>query len=202
MELGMLFPRIRKQPLSALSLGSSSIRDHKAEKTVFFFNEVWWNLILWPRDLRLCMTGIKPEIAASVWVFEPDSLKSAFRLAGYKEEELASWRSTIGRYPRPSGTGSSSGTGSKGGGGVAGATAGAGGPTAAPAPVAAARGGMRPPPKGFVRLSPAEIERKRREGKCFNCDERFTIGHKCACPDLMMLVGRWEDEAAGRVRIF
>ncbi|CAL1405562.1 unnamed protein product [Linum trigynum] len=114
----------------------------------------------------------------------------------YKEEELASWRSTIGRYPRPSVAGSSSG----GGGGVAGATAGARRPTAAPAPVVAARGGMRPPPKGFVRLSPAEIEQKRREGKCFNCDERFAIGHKCARPDLMMLVGRWEDEAADEAR--
>ncbi|CAL1353244.1 unnamed protein product [Linum trigynum] len=76
------------------------------------------------------MAGLKPEIAASVRVFEPNSLKSAFHLAGYKEEELASWRSTIGRYPHPSGTGSSNGTGSEGG-GVAGATAGAGGPTAA-----------------------------------------------------------------------
>ncbi|CAL1359732.1 unnamed protein product [Linum trigynum] len=41
----------------------------------------------------------------------------------------------------------------------------------------------------------SEIEQKRREGKCFNCDGRFTIGHQCPKPDLMMLVGRWEDEA-------
>ncbi|CAL1402311.1 unnamed protein product [Linum trigynum] len=147
----------------------------------------------------LCMAGLKPEIAAAVRVFEPDSLKSAFRLAGYKEEELASWRSTIGRYLRASGAESSSGV-SGGGGGVAGATAGAGGATVAQAPMAAVKGGAWPPPKGFVRLSPAEIEQKRREGKCFNCDERFTIGHKCARPDLMMLVGRWEDEAEDDAR--
>ncbi|CAL1407570.1 unnamed protein product [Linum trigynum] len=156
-----------------------------------------------PEDtlVGMCMTGLKPEIAAAIRAFEPDSLKSAFRLARYKEEELASWRSTIGHYPRTSGAGSSGGAGSGGGGGdVAGATAGAGGSAAAPAPVATAKGGMRPPPKGFVRLSPVEIEQKRREGKCFNCGERFTIGHKCARPDLMMLVGRWEDEAEDEAR--
>ncbi|CAI0560941.1 unnamed protein product [Linum tenue] len=117
----------------------------------------------------------------------------------YKEEELASWRSTIGRYPRANGARSNS-RGGSGGGGAAGATAGAGGATVAQAPVTAAKGGPRPPPKGFVRLSPAEIEQKRWEGKCFNCDERFTIGHKCARLDLMMLVGRWEDEAEDEAR--
>ncbi|CAL1383729.1 unnamed protein product [Linum trigynum] len=146
------------------------------------------------------MAGLKPVIDAAVRVFEPDSLKSAFRLAGYKKEELASWWSTIGRYPRTSGAGSSGGAGSGRGRGVAGATAGAGGSAAAAAPVAAVKGGMRPPPKGFVRLSPAESEQKRREGKCFNCDERLTISHKCARPDLMMLVGRWKDEAEDEAR--
>ncbi|CAL1402989.1 unnamed protein product [Linum trigynum] len=75
-----------------------------------------------PEDtlIGLCMAGLKPEIAAAVRVFEPDSLKSAFRLASYKEEELASWRNTVGRYQRPSGASSSSGAG--GGGAGTGAT--------------------------------------------------------------------------------
>ncbi|CAL1354673.1 unnamed protein product [Linum trigynum] len=68
-----------------------------------------------------------------------------------------------------------------------------GGATTGP-PTASIRAGPRAPPKGFTRMSPAEIEHKRREGKCFNCDERFTFGHKCGKPDLMFLVGRWEDE--------
>ncbi|CAL1377038.1 unnamed protein product [Linum trigynum] len=46
----------------------------------------------------LCLAGLKPEIAAAVRVFESDSVRTAFCLAGHKEEELASWRSTIGRY--------------------------------------------------------------------------------------------------------
>ncbi|CAL1401337.1 unnamed protein product [Linum trigynum] len=136
------------------------------------------------------MAGPKPEIAAAVKVFEPDSLRSAFRLAGYKEEELASWRSTIGRFPK---AGGSEGGGIGSGGSGANAPIGPGPSTAGA--VTSTRQAPRPPPKGFVRLPPQEIEQKRREGKCFNCDERFTVGHKCAKPDLMMLVGRWEDEA-------
>ncbi|CAL1381040.1 unnamed protein product [Linum trigynum] len=50
--------------------------------------------------------------------------------------------------------------------------------------------GPRAPPKGFVRLSSAKIEQKRREVKCFNSNERFAIGHHCAKLELMMLVGR------------
>ncbi|CAL1407915.1 unnamed protein product [Linum trigynum] len=54
----------------------------------------------------LSMAGLRPEIAAVVQVFEPDSLRTAFRLAGNKEEELASWRGVRGRYQKPSGGGS------------------------------------------------------------------------------------------------
>ncbi|CAL1395334.1 unnamed protein product [Linum trigynum] len=137
----------------------------------------------------LCMAGLKPEIAAAVRVF----LKAAFRLAGHKEEELASWRSVIGRFPKSRGGGGSSGSSGGAGGATGGGTTGANLGNGGSAPVA--RMGPRAIPKGFVRLSPAEIEQKRREGKCFNCDGRFTIGHQCPKPDLMMLVGRWEDEA-------
>ncbi|CAL1402999.1 unnamed protein product [Linum trigynum] len=143
----------------------------------------------------LCMAGLKPEIAAAVKVFEPDSLRSAFRLAGYKEEKLTSWRSTIGRFPKASGSGGG-GVGSGGGGGGGGRVRPlAPGCRQLAQPSRVGKQAPRPPPKGFVRLSPQEIEQKRREGKCFNCDERFTVGHKCTKPELMMLVGRWEDEA-------
>ncbi|CAL1395667.1 unnamed protein product [Linum trigynum] len=37
----------------------------------------------------LCLAGFKPEIAAAIRVFEPDSFKTAFHLAGHKKEELA-----------------------------------------------------------------------------------------------------------------
>ncbi|CAL1395504.1 unnamed protein product [Linum trigynum] len=136
------------------------------------------------------MASLKPEIAAAVKVFEPNSLRPAFLPARYKEEELASWRSTIGRFPRAGGIG---GGGIRSGGRGANAPIGTGPSTGGA--VTSTRQAPRPLPKGFVRLSPQEIEQKRREGKCFNYDKRFTVGHKCAKPDLMMLVGRWEDEA-------
>ncbi|CAL1377552.1 unnamed protein product [Linum trigynum] len=137
------------------------------------------------------MYGLRPEIAAVVCVLEPDSLQTTFRLASSKEEELASWRSTIGRYQKPVGGCSGGGPSSGSGGALTGANTGAiTGSTSA-----VVRFGPRAPPKGFTKLSRAEIEQKRREGKCFNCDERFTVGHKCGRLDLMFLAGRWEDEA-------
>ncbi|CAL1413537.1 unnamed protein product [Linum trigynum] len=145
----------------------------------------------------LCMVGLRPEIAAVVRVFEPDSLRAVFRLAGNKEEELASWRGVIGRYQKPSGGGSGSGPSSSPGVPALGPSTG-GGVTTGPT-TTTIRAGPRAPPKGFTRLSPAEIEQKRREGKCFSCDERFTFGHKCGKPKLMFLVGRWEDEAEDEV---
>ncbi|CAL1356194.1 unnamed protein product [Linum trigynum] len=45
------------------------------------------------------------SVAAAVKVFELDSLRTAFRLAGHKEEELASWRNTIGLFLRSGGSG-------------------------------------------------------------------------------------------------
>ncbi|CAL1376460.1 unnamed protein product [Linum trigynum] len=87
----------------------------------------------------------------------------------------------------------SSGAGGSGGGSAAGNVSGANTGSGNAPPVA--RVGPQAIPKGFVQLTPAEVEQKRREGKCFNCDGRFTIGHQCPKPELMMLVGRWEDEA-------
>ncbi|CAL1361312.1 unnamed protein product [Linum trigynum] len=100
------------------------------------------------------MAGLKPEIVAAVRVFESDSLKSAFHLAGHKEEELASWRSTMGRYQRPSGGGSGSGTGEGGGGSTVGAGVSVIAATTAGVTLVA-KGESRQPPKGFFRLSPA-----------------------------------------------
>ncbi|CAL1377169.1 unnamed protein product [Linum trigynum] len=51
----------------------------------------------------------------------------------------------------------------------------------------------RLPPKGFVKLTSAEMEQKRSDGLCFNYDERYTVGHHCALGHLMLLVGKWED---------
>ncbi|CAL1413549.1 unnamed protein product [Linum trigynum] len=51
----------------------------------------------------LCMAGLRPELATAVKVFKPNSLRVAFRIAGRKEEELASWRTSAGRIQKASG---------------------------------------------------------------------------------------------------
>ena len=37
------------------------------------------------------------------------------------------------------------------------------------------------------RLSPAEIEERRRNGQCFNCDEKYVRGHNRVCARLFTM---------------
>lgn len=45
------------------------------------------------------------------------------------------------------------------------------------------------PTSPFKRLSWEEMQRKRAQGLCFHCNERFTAGHKCQKPQLLLLEG-------------
>ncbi|XP_021595172.1 uncharacterized protein LOC110602054 [Manihot esculenta] len=44
------------------------------------------------------------------------------------------------------------------------------------------------------RLSWEEMQKRRAAGLCFNCDAKFTPGHRCAKPQLLLLDGGTEDE--------
>ena len=44
------------------------------------------------------------------------------------------------------------------------------------------------------RLSWEEMQKRRTQGLCFNCDEKFTPGHKCKGPQLLVLDGVQEDQ--------
>ena len=44
----------------------------------------------------------------------------------------------------------------------------------------------------FKCLSPAELPLRREKGLCFNCDEKFSRGHKCT-PSLFLFVTDDED---------
>ncbi|WVZ63184.1 hypothetical protein U9M48_012838 [Paspalum notatum var. saurae] len=46
-------------------------------------------------------------------------------------------------------------------------------------PAASASATQRTPPATFRRLSATEMEERRRQGLCFNCDEPFVRGHRC-----------------------
>ncbi|RVW14863.1 Transposon Tf2-11 polyprotein [Vitis vinifera] len=53
-------------------------------------------------------------------------------------------------------------------------------------------GGLKPEGSTQVaikRLSWDEMQKRRAQGLCFNCNERFTPGHKCQAPQLMLLEG-------------
>lgn len=45
------------------------------------------------------------------------------------------------------------------------------------------------------RLTWDEMQKKRAQGLCFNCEEKFTPGHRCKGPQLLLLDGGDEDEA-------
>ena len=39
------------------------------------------------------------------------------------------------------------------------------------------------------RLTWDEMQKRRTQGLCFNCDEKFTPGHRCRGPQLLLLEG-------------
>lgn len=47
-------------------------------------------------------------------------------------------------------------------------------------------------PLPIKRLSPAELHDKRSKGLCFNCNEKFNLGHRCK--KLFLIEGSWSDE--------
>ena len=56
--------------------------------------------------------------------------------------------------------------------------------------------GMRPTPIFNVKPSPSmkklswdEMQKRRIQGLCFNCDEKFTPGHRCKGPQLLLSEG-------------
>ncbi|KAL6342714.1 hypothetical protein AAG906_013120 [Vitis piasezkii] len=106
------------------------------------------------------MGGLKPEVADGIRMFKPQSVKEAISLAKMRDDQLARQR----QFARPSALRAS-------------------------VPVSNTN-----PPKGSTqvaikKLSWDEMQKRRAQGLCFNCNERFTPGHKCQAPQLMLLEG-------------
>lgn len=49
-------------------------------------------------------------------------------------------------------------------------------------------------PQGIKRLSWEELQKRREKGLCFNCDERFTPGHKCSTRQAFLVEPASSDE--------
>ncbi|KAL5582355.1 hypothetical protein UlMin_014797 [Ulmus minor] len=47
------------------------------------------------------------------------------------------------------------------------------------------------------RLPWEEMQRRRAQGLCFNCDDKFTSGHRCKGPQLLLLEGNIDDDLEG-----
>lgn len=52
---------------------------------------------------------------------------------------------------------------------------------------------LSPPPLPVRRLSPTELHEKRPKGICYNCDQKWTMGHRCRSQYLLLL-GTANDE--------
>lgn len=50
------------------------------------------------------------------------------------------------------------------------------------------------PASPMKRISWEEMQKRRAQGLCFNCDDKFVLGHKCKGPQLLLLEGNPDDE--------
>ena len=106
------------------------------------------------------MGGLKTDISDGIRMFKPQTLREAISLARMKDDQLARQR----RFVRP----------------------------APPmrAPLALPPINRATPPAHIVpmrRLSWEEMQQRRAQNLCFNCNDRFTAGHKCQSPRILML---------------
>jgi hypothetical protein len=120
-----------------------------------------------PFYLSCFISGLKPEIRRKVQAFQPISLSHAISLAKLQEEKINDHptASSNRRTPLTISTNTNSATTSKP-------------PYKNPATL------LQPntPPQNHVpikRLSPQELQARREKGLCYNCDDKFSPGHRC-----------------------
>ena len=110
------------------------------------------------------MGGLKPEISEEIRLFRPKTLKKAISLARMKDEQIARQRKLI----RPTFSNR----------------------TATTSPIV----NKNSPATPFKKLTWEEMQRRRAQGLCFNCNEKFTAGHRCTKAQLLILEAEEEYE--------
>lgn len=115
-----------------------------------------------PSALLNCfISGLRTEIQREMAVMQPQSLPKAIGLAKLLEAKLQEGRTSNPRYPK------------------------------SPATVSSGSVLGQPPPTSTTpirRLTPAEQAERRAKGLCFNCDEKFSHGHKCKSRQFLLLL--------------
>jgi len=110
------------------------------------------------------MGGLKSDISNGIHMFKPQTLKDSINFTRMKDDQLMRQREFIRSTPPVQAFLALS-------------------PTTSTTPVAPIR-----------RLSWDEMQRRRLQGLCFNCNERFTAGYKCQGAKLLMLEGHDDDD--------
>jgi len=112
------------------------------------------------------MGGLRSDISDGICMFKPQTLKDAISFARMKDDQLIRQRKFI--RPAP--------------------------PVRASLALLPSTSATHVAP--IRRLSWDEMQRRRLQGLCFNCNERFTARHKCQGAKLLMLEGHDEDDEA------
>ncbi|XP_061960644.1 uncharacterized protein LOC133681574 [Populus nigra] len=112
------------------------------------------------------MGGLKSEISDGIRMFKPQTLKDAISFTRMKDDQLMRQR----KFLRPT--------------------------PPVRASLALSLSTSTTPVAPIRHLSWDEIQRRRLQGLCFNCNERFTAGHQCQGAKLLMLEGHDEGDEA------
>ena len=141
-----------------------------------------------PIFLRCFISSLTPEIRREVQAHQPLTLVQAVGLARLQEEKLSDVRQLprprapppllfpLRMTPSPTTESPLRATPL---------------PPLLPAP-------PRPPPPVMKRLTPKEITSRREHGLCFNCDERYHRGHRCASR-VFLLIAEAEDPSGSNI---
>ncbi|RVW42820.1 Transposon Tf2-8 polyprotein [Vitis vinifera] len=121
-------------------------------------------LVLGLRSAKILMKPFADK-AGHLGCLSPQTLKEAISLARMKDDQLARQR-RFGRLAPPTRA-----------------------PLSLPPTQLATPPALAAPVR---RLSWEEMQRRRAQNLCFNCNDRFTIGHKCLGPQILLLEG-YED---------
>jgi len=113
---------------------------------------------------RYIYGGLKTEISDGIRMFKPQTLKEAISLARMKDDQLSRQR----RFSRPAPSPPMRSTIS---------------------PPSFNRDAPTVPATPIRRLTWEEMQRRRAQNLCFNCNDQFTAGHKCREPRILMLEG-------------
>ena len=109
------------------------------------------------------MGGLKPEISEEIRLFRPRTLKEAISLARMRDEQLQRQKRLVRS------------------------------PDFSRSPPPQIFNNRASPTEPIKKLSWEEMQRRRAQGLCFNCNDKFTAGHKCTKPQLLILEAEDED---------